>query len=209
MASETAVICNMTEQHYMAHRMYGTFQIAGRGDGEKFALTRVSARTAVMDYGDKRTLPLAIPAREIADDICREINSDAGENSFMGVFVCAGDAPTEAELKYAEEKLDEFYRALVASADREWERSHSFLFIHDLQRRAAAKLGMNKEWHYQVRETEECPGCGDRVKPGVAVCKSCHAVLNREKALALGLIQPVPTEVVAQQGHRAVGKGKE
>jgi hypothetical protein len=214
----TATICNITEQHYMAHRMYGTFQIAGRvvdidskqagvetkasGDATRFALTRISPRTAVMDYGDKRTLPLAITAREIADDICREINSDAGENSFMGVFVCAGDVPTEAELKRAEEKLDEFYRALVASADREWERSHSFLFIHDLQRRAAAKLGMNKEWHYQVRETEECPGCGDRVKPGVAVCKSCHAILDRDKALALGLVQPVPD---AAPGKARVG----
>ncbi len=203
----SVTICNITEQHYMAHRMYGTFQIAGRGEGGAFALTRVSARSAVMDYGDKRTLPLAIAAREIAEDICREINADAGEQSFMGVFVCAGDAPTEAELKNAEEKLGEFYRALVASADREWERSHSFLFIHDLQRRAAAKLGMEKEWYYQVRETEECPGCGDRVKPGVAVCKSCHAILNREKALALGLIQP-PPEIVGQ-GQRGVGKGKE
>jgi hypothetical protein len=159
----------------------------------------------VMDYGDKRTLPLAITAREIAEDICREINSDAGENSFLGVFVCAGDAPTDKELKSAQEKLDEFYRALVASADREWERSHSFLFIHDLQRRAATNLGVQKEWHYQARETEECPGCGDRVKPGVAVCKSCHAVLNREKALALGLIQP-PPEVVPQR-NRGAEKG--
>ena len=206
-----AVIVNITEQHYMAHRMYGTFQIAGRGDragsgdGAKCALTRVTPRTAVMDYGDKRTLPLAITAREIAEDICREINSDAGENSFLGVFVCAGDAPTDKELKSAQEKLDEFYRALVASADREWERSHSFLFIHDLQRRAATNLGVQKEWHYQARETEECPGCGDRVKPGVAVGKSCHAVLNREKALALGLIQP-PPEVVPQR-NRGAEKG--
>jgi hypothetical protein len=208
MHSESAVICNITEQQYMAHRMYGTFLIAGLGDAARFALTRISPRTAVMDYGDKRTLPLAISAREIAEDICREINSDAGEQSFMGVFVCAGDAPSEAELKNAEEKLDEFYRALVAAADREWERSHSFLFIHDLQRRAAAKLGVQKEWYYQVRETEECPGCGDRVKPGVAVCKSCHAVLNREKALALGLIQPLPEAVAAKQ-HRGLEKGRE
>ncbi len=28
-----ATICNITEQRYMAHRMYGTFQIAGRGEG--------------------------------------------------------------------------------------------------------------------------------------------------------------------------------
>jgi len=202
-----AAICNITEQHYMAHRMYGTFQIAARVEGEACAVTRVTPRTAVMDYGDKRTLPLAIAAREIAEDICREINSDAGENSFMGVFVCDGDGPTEKELKSAGEKLDEFYRALVASADREWERSHSFLFIHDLQRRAAAKLGMEKEWYYQVRATEECPGCGDRVKPGVAVCKSCHAILNREKALALGLIQPAVE--AAPQKFKGSEKGRD
>jgi hypothetical protein len=85
------------------------------------------------------------------------------------------------------QRLLDFYRALVASADREWERSHSYLFIHDLQRRAAAHLGMDKEWHYQVRETAECPGCGERLKPGVAVCKSCGAILDREKAATLGL----------------------
>ena len=207
MLSENAVIANVTEQRYMAQRMYGTFLIAGRGDGEPCSLTRITPRTAVMDYGDKRTLPLPISAREIADDICREINSDAGEHSFLGVFVCAGETPTEEELRGAQEKLDEFYRGLVAAADREWERSHSFLFIHDLQRRAAARLGMEKEWYYQARETEECPGCGDRVKPGVAVCKSCHAVLNREKALALGLIQP-PVDAMAPK-HRGAEKGKE
>ncbi len=202
-----AVIANITEQHYMAHRMYGTFQIAGRAEGEAYALTRITPRTAVMDYGDKRTLPLPITAREIADDICREINSDAGERSFLGVFVCAGDAPTESELRSAQEKLDEFYRALVASADREWERSHSFLFIHDLQRRAAARLGLEKEWYYRARETEECPGCGERVKPGVAVCKSCHAILDREKALALGLMQPPPD--TSPQRHRGTEKTKD
>jgi hypothetical protein len=205
--SPLAVIANITEQHYMAHRMYGTFQIAGRAEGEACALTRITARTAVMDYGDKRTLPLAITAHEIAEDICREINSDAGERSFLGVFLCAGDAPTEAELRIAHEKLDEFYRALVASADREWERSHSFLFIHDLQRRAAATLGLEKEWYYQARETAECPGCGERVKPGIAVCKSCHAILDRDKALALGLIQP-PPEALPQK-HRGAEKSKD
>src|ERR1700704_2354847 len=188
--SPQAVIANITEQNHTAHRTYGTFQICGRAGGEEYTLTRVTPRTAVMDYGDKRILPLAITAREIAEDLCREINSDAGENSFLGVFVCAGNMPTEDELLGARARLEEFYRAMVASADREWERSHSFLFIHDLQRRAAGHLGLNKEWYYQVRETAECPGCGERVKPTVAVCKSCGAVLDREKALALGLLPP-------------------
>jgi hypothetical protein len=186
-----AVIANITEQTYTAHRTYGTFQVAGRAAGEEYALTRVAPRTAVMDYGDKRILPLAITAREIAEDLCREVNSDAGEKSFLGVFVCAGNIPTEDELQSARSRLEEFYRALVAAADREWERSHSFLFIHDAQRRAAGHLGLNKEWYYQARETAECPGCGERVKPGVAVCKTCGAILDREKALALGLLQPL------------------
>jgi len=195
--SPHAVIANITEQSYMAHRTYGTFQIPGRAAGEEYALTRVTPRTAVMDYGDKRTLPLAISAREIAEDLCREINSDAGENSFLGVFMCAGNVPTEEELRMARSRLDDFYRSLVAAADREWERSHSFLFIHDVQRRAAGHLGLKKEWYYQSRETAECPGCGERVKPGVAVCKTCHAVLDREKALALGLLQPPAAPSVA------------
>ncbi|MGD0907681.1 MAG: hypothetical protein ABSA96_08875 [Candidatus Acidiferrales bacterium] len=225
MQNETAVIANITDQNYMAHRTYGTFRIVGRSvsgpegkpeldnksgrpgiagggeanvGGEAYALTRVTSRTAVMDYGDKRTLPLQITAREIAEDICREINSDAGERSFLGVFVCAGSEPTAEELRAAREKLDEFYRALVAAADREWERSHSFLFIHDLQRRAAANLGLEKEWYYRSREMAECPGCGDRVKPGVAVCKSCGAVLDREKALALGIVQ-APAAVAGEK----------
>ena len=184
-----AVIANITEQNYMAQRTYGTFQIPGRVAGEEYSMTRVTPRTAVIDYGDKRTLPLAITAREIAEDLCREVNSDAGENSFLGVFVCAGNVPTEEELRAAQAKLAEFYRTLVASADREWERSHSFLMINDVQRRAAGHLGVKKEWYYQSRETAECPGCGERIKPGVAVCRTCGAVLDREKALALGLAQ--------------------
>src|ERR1700719_2790323 len=190
MQNETAVIANITEQHYMAQRMYGTFQIAGRGDGDACALTRITPRTAVMDYGDKRILPLAITAREIAEDLCREINSDAGENSFLGVFVCAGDAPTDEECREARARLDEFYRALVAGADREWERSHSFLFINDVERRAAHYLGLEKDWFYQAHETVECPGCGEKIKPGVAVCRTCGAILDHGKAASLGLATP-------------------
>jgi hypothetical protein len=190
MSTEIAVIANITEQKYTAHRTYGTFLIPGREAEQACGVLRITARTAVMDYGDKRILPLAIPALEIAEDLCREINSDAGEQSFLGVFVAKGETPSQEELQNAQARLEEFYRLQVAAADREWERSHSFLFINDLQRRAAAHLGLEKEWYYQVRETSECPGCGERVKPNVAVCKSCGAILDRDKALALGLIQP-------------------
>ena len=193
MSSEIAVIANITDQCFSAQRTYGTYQVAGCANGQACALTRITAAHGGDGLRRQAHVPLPISAWEIANDLCREINSDAGERSFLGVFVCAGSAPTEQELCAARENLDQFYRALVAAADREWERSHSYLFINDLQRRAAASLGLEKEWYTTTPgPAAECPGCGERVKPGVAVCRVCHAILDREKALALGLIQPVP-----------------
>jgi hypothetical protein len=200
MVEEIAVIANLTAQSWSLHRNYGAFFIAPSEIPANAvgvartapSLTRVTPRRAVIDLGDKRTLDVNISARDIASDLCREINGDAGEDSFLGAFVCAGDAPTPEELADARRRLDAFYRRKVTEADREWARSHSHLFLDDLQRRAANELGLEREWNYQLHETSDCPGCGERVKPGVAVCKSCGAVLDREKAQALGLWRDLP-----------------
>lgn len=215
MAQDTAVIANITEQSWTLHRTYGTYLIAGcapgtaaRG-GQDCALTEVHPRRGTIDLGDKRILDYPISAREIAEDLCREINADGGDDSFFGAFVCAGNAPTPAELAEAHRRLEEFYRRVVAIADREWERSHSYLFINDVERRAAKWLGLEKEWFYEPKETLECPGCGEKLKPGVAVCRSCGAVLDREKAAALGLVrEPVPAvaPVVASGAPKREGK---
>jgi len=217
MSAETAVIANVTENTWTLHRTYGTFFINGvtadAASGRtgtpacpsssaeekpwtgrsacptgRVAVTVVTPRTSVMDLGDKRTMEVRVSAREIADDLCREINGDAGEDSFLGAFACAGGAPTDEEIAAAERRLEAFYRRKVAEADCEWARSHSHLFLDDLQRRAARTLGLEREWNYELRESQECPGCGERVKPNVAVCKSCGAILNREKAEQLGLV---------------------
>jgi hypothetical protein len=184
---QTAVIVNLTEQSWILHRSYGSFAVSGCAPGEPYTRTYVAGRTALMDLGDKRTIEVPITAREVAEDLAREINSDGGDDSFFGVFVAAGDAPADEELAAARERLAAFYRRLLAVADREWERSHSYLFINDVERRAARYLGIEKEWHYQPRETIECPGCGEKIKPSAAVCKICGAILDRAKAAKLGL----------------------
>jgi hypothetical protein len=185
-----AIIVNITEQNWTLDRSFGTYRIRGCEAGGPFALTHIEARKAMMDLGDKRTYELRIDAGEIAADLCREINADGGEESFFGVFVAAGETPSSDELQQARERLAAFYRRLVAGADREWERSHSYLFINDVERRAAHYLGLDKEWFYQARETMECPGCGEKIKPGVAVCRTCRAILDRGKAASLGLVPP-------------------
>ena len=228
MTDATAVIVNLTAQSWTLHRSYGTFTVRGcaeaptsqaplphgagalapaqntrpmpRMHDAPYALTRVSARTAVMDLGDKRTLEVPITAAEVARDLCREINADGGDDSYFGVFVAAGEKPSDDELAESRERLAAFYRRLVAAADREWERSHSYLFINDVERRAALYLGVEKEWFYQPRETVECPGCGEKIKPGFAVCKNCGAILDRAKAATLGLIPPIVPAAVGSSG---------
>ncbi|MFZ0821258.1 MAG: hypothetical protein WAM91_14410 [Candidatus Acidiferrales bacterium] len=153
-----------------------------------YALTVIGARTGAIDLGDKRTLEFPISAREIAADLAREINSDGGEGSYFGVFVCAGDEPDDGELADAHAQLDGFYRNLVAAAEKEWERTHSVVFISDLQRRAARELKLEKEWSYEPQQRMDCPACGEKLKPGVAVCRVCGAVLDRAKAAQFGLV---------------------
>jgi len=157
-----AVIANITQQSYMAHRTYGTFQIPGRAaEAKNMRVSRGDAADRCDGLWRQANYPLAITAREIAEDLCREINSDAGENSFLGVFVCAGNVflPEDGDFVAHRAALEDFYRAMVASADREWERSP--LVSVQSPRPAAARGGapgpQQGIGYYQVRETAECP----------------------------------------------------
>ncbi len=171
------------------HRTYfGSLEVRSPEVGEAYAVTPIRGCLGVMDLGDRRTMEYRITAREIAEDIAREINSDSGEGSFHGVFVAAAATPTEAELADARVRLREFHRRLVAAADLEWERSKNPMFITDLERRAARQLGQEKPWLYDPKPLAECPVCAEKIKHGVAVCRSCGAILDREKAAQYGLV---------------------
>ena len=165
---------------------FGSLEIRSPQPGESFAITPVRGCSTLLDLGDKRTHAITITAREVAEDIARELNSDSGEGSFHGVFVAAGDVPTTAELDEARQKLATFHRRLVDAADLEWERTKNPMFITDLERRAARLLGLEKPWLYNAKPLNDCPVCAEKIKPGVAVCKSCGAILDREKAEQYG-----------------------
>src|SRR6266702_732863 len=132
--TETVSLVNIsTEKWPPRHRTYfGSLEVRSPESGETYAITPIRGCTGVMDLGEKR-----ITAREIAEDVAREVNGDSGEGSFHGVFVAAGELPTEAELADARHRLEEFQRRLVAAADLEWERTKNPMFITDLERRAA------------------------------------------------------------------------
>jgi hypothetical protein len=194
--TDFAALVNISSERWPPrHRTYfGSLQIVSPQNGEAFAITPIRGCNGVIDLGDKRLMDYRITAREVAEDIARELNGDSGEGSFHGVFVAAGEAPTEAELADARRRLEEFQRRLVASADLEWERTRNPMFITDLERRAARQLNLEKPWLYDPKPLAECPVCAEKIKHGVAVCKACGAILDKEKAAqyGLGLSTPAP-----------------
>jgi hypothetical protein len=188
-ADLVALVNISTEKWPPRNRTYfGSLEIRSPQSGDAFAITPIRGCTGVMDLGDKRTMEYRITAREIAEDIAREINGDSGEGSFHGVFVASGEMPTDGELADARRKLEAFHRKLVAAADLEWERTKNPMFITDLERRAARCLGFEKPWLYDPKPMDDCPVCAEKIKPGVAVCRSCGAILDREKAAQYGLV---------------------
>jgi len=186
--STVSLVNISTEKWPPRHRTYfGSLVVSSPQPGEPFAITPIRGCNGLMDIGDKRMMDYRVTAREVAEDIAREINGDSGEGSFHGVFVAAGELPTEGELADARQRLEEFHRRLVAAADLEWERTRNPMFITDLERRAARQLGLEKPWLYDPKPLAECPVCAEKIKHGVAVCKSCGAILDREKAAQYGL----------------------
>jgi hypothetical protein len=189
--SDVVSLVNISTQKWPPrHRTYfGSLTIQSPEAGTAYAVTPVRACTSLMDLGDKRTMEIRLSAQEIAEDLVREINGDSGEGSYHGVFVAAGPEPTKEELAEARKKLEAFQTRLVETADLEWERSHNMMFITDLERRAARELGLEKPWLYDPKPMADCPACGEKIRPGVAVCRTCGAILDREKAARFGLAE--------------------
>jgi hypothetical protein len=187
--NDIAALVNISTQKWPPRQRtyFGSREIAAPGAGEFYAITEIHGCKGVIDMGDKHKMEYPITAREIAEDLARELNGDSGEGSYHGFFVAESAKPTETELAEARVKLETFQRRLVEIADLEWERSHNPMFITDLERRAARELKLDKPWLYDPKPHADCPACGEKIKAGVAVCRTCGAILDREKAAKFGL----------------------
>jgi len=178
--ASSVTVASISDQDWYVSRTHGVYHIPACPKGEPYALLLISARSDAIDLGDNRRFPFVITAREIAEDLLQELRDH-------GIFVCAGARPSEAELATARARRDAFYHQLVADGDTMWARGHSFREISDLHRRAAIALGIEREWAYVPARMVECPACGEKVKPNVAVCRHCRAILDAEKAARHGL----------------------
>jgi hypothetical protein len=198
-SATTVTIASVSDQDWYVSRTHGVYHIPSCGKGQQYALLLVTSRGDALDLGDNRRFPFTISAREIAEDLLQDLHDH-------GVFLCAGARPTTEELNAAIARRDAFYQRLVGDGDTMWARGHSFREISDLHRRAAIALGVEREWAYVPMRMNDCPACGEKVKPGVAVCRHCRAILDPQKAAKHGL----GTAAVAPQekGSSAAGNEK-
>lgn len=168
-------IASVSDQDFYVTRTYGIFHIPARPAEESCALLIVTPRGDAIDLGDNRRFPFVISALEIALDIIQDLAQH-------GIFVCANQRPSEAELSAAREMRDTWYRQLIAEADEMWARGHSYREISDMHRRAALAMKLEREWAYVPQRSVDCPACGEKVRAGVAICRHCNAVLDADRA---------------------------
>ena len=183
-AAATVSIASVSDQDWYISRTHGVYHIPACAKDQPYAIVTITSRGDAIDLGDNRRFPFTISARDIAEDLLQDLQEH-------GIFVCAGARPTPEELATATERRNHYYQGLIAEGDMMWARGHSYREISDLHRRAAISLGVEREWAYVPMRTMECPVCGEKVKTGVAVCRHCQAILDREKAARHGITRPM------------------
>jgi hypothetical protein len=195
-------IANIGDDDWYASRSYGDFHVPARHKFEEaeapgqcrhcetpknlhpengsYGIVEVKGRKDRIDWGDNRTSENIVFADEIAKDLLREQGL-----ADRGVFICETSVPTKTELKHAEERLTAYLLKVIEVADGDWMRFHNISMIPDMAKRAAKRLGMHKDYVYTIMPTQDCPGCGEHVKLGIAFCPNCHTVIDFQKAKQL------------------------
>ena len=179
-SEDSVTIASISDQDWYVSRTYGVFHIPARETGKPCSLLMVTSRGDALDLGDNRRFPFSINARDIAKDIVQDLGPH-------GVFVCSDARPTADEIAAATAKRDDWYKQLVFEGDQMWSRAHNYREISDHHRRAALALGIEREWAYVPQKMIECPVCGEKIKPNVAMCKYCGATLSSEKMAQYGV----------------------
>jgi hypothetical protein len=196
-------IINLNRRTFRCNRSYGAFQIAGRAIDKPFAFTvipPVLARGFSKDAAWERKRFYS--GREIAEDLCKEINGDlpffqvAGpfrnlDNSqgprirmTLGCFICDISAPSKKQLEDEIEALVTYYRGLFDEARSIFAKTRDRKLLADLHFEAAEYLiehGISdeEEWCSGYSQMNTCPGCVKPISPKAAVC-TCGWILNAD-----------------------------
>jgi hypothetical protein len=207
-------LVNLTPKRWLLTRTYATYWIGGKVKGELYRSTVIAPATAWRDAGfggepfsvlkfemtkgwKPKGAPITYRARDIAKDLCREINGDLpglqvtdvnsqadtdtpNTQKFMGVFLSDTEVPGREDLEANTSKLRAYYAALVSEGNMIYERTKDYRMISSLCHVAARELDIETEWHQNLLDRKDCPGCGTKVSSRAARCPQCKWILNLE-----------------------------
>lgn len=191
----------------------GRFALTGRGGvgSEKARFTTLEIPDVVRepeDVGGDRRLIHERDGRTVAVALI-------GPFLDRGVFIAAGAVPTEAELEAAEARYHEYLRQQIEDGMSQWEKYHRPELVDMNAKIGARVFGMSVPWAAPTRAslTIPCEGCGEQIAVRLAWHQACGAILDIERAAALGYLPAIqaqqaragmPTTVATGKGRQAV-----
>ena len=149
----------------------------GREYGDPLALPILDNETVAADMNKMENRQE--DGKEVVDAILMRGYGFRPEMSLTnwGVSVVDHWPPTKQELDEARRQLNLKFDELIAEADRYHEqRKHED--IGEFHRLAARRRRLSKEWLNENPDMVSCGACGMEVKPNIARCPHCTAVLD-------------------------------
>ena len=173
------------------------FIIKGVGDGEEdFALTLIedTTYTLIVDqYSENIEIPVS--SQEVAEALCRDYVGallGATERVYPCLFMIPEELTEVDIMNNHKELLDrkmkqhsEWLKHVVRTADADWGKFKSQMLVSELQKFAARKLGLEREWMNTYNAGQNCPACFAPYFVGQALCRECKCVLDPEKIASL------------------------
>jgi len=137
-------------------------------------------------------MTIRTPAITIAESVVRDFLDGQymlGEDARPALWSIPGEWTLEelmadqdqAERIHREHNIQlEWFRRLIFVADDEWSKFHQHRMITEVQRIAAGRLKLVREWalDFKPENITDCPGCGTAINKKVAVCRDCGCIIN-------------------------------
>lgn len=188
--STVVSVCPFPITKTIPHTNPSSFHIPACGDGEVKSLLIGTAINLIYLDADRgyqeRELTSASIARSIVEDHINSSMNAVRGHAEPGLFWARGEyddirieLELTKELQIARDRQKRWFIALVEQADKDWAKTHSPRSISDLQRIAAKKLQLRKEWDIEriVDEISNCPACQKIVHPKAFLCE-CGFILD-------------------------------
>lgn len=172
----------------------GYFKIPACKDYKEPSLIDIGQSCHYLYLGQDQKYEIAnasfIVAKSIVNDcITAMIEYNPEERAWAGLLAFRGkvtrrDLSIKEEYKEAINDLVDcqtrWFKRLVTLADNDWSRTHAHTSISDIQREAAKRLNLNRDWLTVVKAEIpiRCFACQSLIPPASLVCQICKTVLN-------------------------------